>query len=88
VLGVSPDSIESHKKFKQKYNLNFLLLADTEKKVAEAYGVWRTKSLYGRTFLGVERSTFIIDEKGRVQEAWRKVKPADHALKVLEALSS
>jgi peroxiredoxin Q/BCP len=88
VLGVSPDSVESHKKFKQKYDLNFLLLADTEKKVADAYGVWKEKSLYGRTFLGVERSTFIIDENGRVQEAWRKVKPADHALKVLEALSS
>jgi peroxiredoxin Q/BCP len=87
VLGVSPDSVESHKKFKEKYGLNFPLLADTEKKVAEAYGVWRQKSLYGRTFLGVERSTFIIDEKGMIEEAWRKVKPADHALKVLEALS-
>jgi peroxiredoxin Q/BCP len=88
VLGVSADSIESHRKFKKTYDLNFPLLADTEKKVAEAYGVWKQKSLYGKTFLGIERSTFIIDEKGTIQEAWRKVKPADHALKVLEAISA
>ena len=88
VLGVSADSAESHKKFKQKYGLNFPLLADTDKKVSEAYDVWRTKSMYGRTYLGIERSTFIIDEKGKIQEAWRKVKPADHALKVLEAISA
>lgn len=87
VLGVSPDSVESHKKFKQKYGLNFPLLADTDKKVAEAYGTWKQKSMYGKNFLGIERSTFIIDEKGVVQEAWRKVKPAGHALKVLEAIS-
>ena len=88
VLGVSPDSVESHKKFKKKFGLNFPLLADTEKKVAEAYGVWKQKSMYGKSFLGIERSTFIIDEEGRIQEAWRKVKPADHAQKVLEAVSA
>jgi peroxiredoxin Q/BCP len=88
VLGVSPDSVESHKKFKQKFGLNFPLLADTEKKVAEAYGVWKSKSMYGKSFLGIERSTFIIDEEGRIQEAWRKVKPAGHAEKVLGAISA
>ena len=86
VLGVSPDPVASHKKFKQKYGLNFPLLADTEKQVAQAYGVWKEKSMYGRSYMGIERSTFIIDEQGLVQEAWFKVKPADHARDVLRAL--
>ena len=87
VLGVSPDPVSSHKKFKSKYGLNFPLLADEDTQVAQAYGVWKEKSMYGRTYMGIERSTFIIDEKGRVQEAWRKVKPADHAKGVLETLA-
>ncbi len=78
VLGVSPDSIVSHEKFKTKYDLNYPLLSDGEYEVAEAYGVWKEKSMYGKKFWGVERSTFIIDEEGRVQEAWRKVKPKGH----------
>jgi thioredoxin-dependent peroxiredoxin len=88
VLGVSPDPVSSHKKFKAKYSLNFPLLADEDTKVSEAYGVWKEKSMYGRTYMGIERSTFIIDEKGRIQEAWRKVKPADHAKGVLETLGA
>ena len=87
VLGVSPDPVSSHKKFKAKYSLNFPLLADEDTKVSQAYGVWKEKSMYGRTYMGIERSTFIIDEKGRIQEAWRKVKPADHAKGVLETLA-
>lgn len=87
VLGVSPDPVSSHRKFKQKYGLNFPLLADTEREAAEAYGVWKEKSMYGRRYMGVERSTFIIDEEGRIQQAWRKVKPAEHALRVVETLS-
>ena len=86
VLGVSPDPVESHRKFRIKYGLNFPLLADTDHRVALAYGVWKKKSMYGRTYMGIERSTFIIDEGGRVEQAWRKVKPADHALEVLDAL--
>jgi peroxiredoxin Q/BCP len=87
VLGVSPDPVSSHKKFKSKYGLNYPLLADVDTQVAQAYGVWKEKSMYGRTYMGIERSTFIIDEKGRVQEAWRKVKPAEHAKGVLETLA-
>ena len=88
VLGVSADDVASHKKFKQKYQLNFPLLADTEKKVAEAYGVWKPKSMYGRSFLGIERSTFIVDENGVIQEAWRKVSASEHAAKVLDTLQA
>ncbi len=86
VLGVSPDSIASHVKFKTKYDLNFPLLSDGEHEVAKAYGVWKEKSMYGKKFWGVERSTFIIDEEGRVQEAWRKVSPKGHADAVAEVL--
>ena len=86
VLGVSPDSIASHVKFKTKYDLSFPLLSDGENEVAEAYGVWKEKSMYGKKFWGVERSTFIIDEEGRVQEAWRKVSPKGHADAVVEVL--
>ena len=78
VLGVSPDSVESHAKFRAKFGLNFPLLADVEHEVSEAYGVWKEKTLYGRRFMGVERSTFLIDEEGDVAEVWRKVKPKGH----------
>ena len=88
VLGVSPDSVESHGRFRDKYSLNFPLLADEDHAVAEAYGVWKQKSLYGRKFMGVERSTFIIDEDGVVIEAWRKVSPKGHAEKAAAALAS
>ena len=86
VLGVSPDSIASHEKFRVKYKLNFSLLSDEDHRVAEAYGVWKEKSMYGRKYWGIERSTFIIDEEGVVLEAWRKVRPKGHAQRVTEFL--
>ena len=86
VLGVSPDSVESHKKFKTKHELNFTLLADTDKKVAEAYGVWKQKSMYGKTYMGVERTTFIIDTQGKISHIFPKVKVEKHYQEVLEAL--
>jgi peroxiredoxin Q/BCP len=79
VLGVSPDPVTSHVKFKEKYDLNFPLLADEDHAVSEAYGVWKEKSMYGRKYMGIERSTFLIDEEGRIAEAWRKVKPRGHS---------
>ena len=78
VLGVSADSIESHAAFRAKYDLNFPLLADEEHSVAEAYGVWKEKMLHGRLIMGIERSTFLIDEEGTVSEVWREVKPQGH----------
>lgn len=88
VLGVSPDSVSSHVKFKSKYDLNFPLLADEDHAVAEAYGVWKEKSMYGRTYWGVERSTFLIDEDGSVARVWRRVHPVGHAEEVMTALAS
>lgn len=79
ILGVSKDSIESHQKFKQKHNLPFTLLSDPDTKVLQLYGVWKQKSLYGRSFMGTERTTFLIDEKGIVQKVYHKVKPKEHA---------
>ncbi|HUH13863.1 MAG TPA: redoxin domain-containing protein, partial [Longimicrobiales bacterium] len=79
VLGVSPDDIASHRKFKAKFDLNFPLLADTDHAVSERYGVWKEKSMYGRKYLGIERSTFVIDEGGRVEKALRNVKAKGHA---------
>jgi thioredoxin-dependent peroxiredoxin len=86
VLGVSPDPVVSHRNFKSKYDLNFPLLADEDHAVAEAYGVWKEKSMYGRTYWGVERSTFLIDEEGRIARSWRKVKARGDAGKVLAEL--
>ena len=88
VLGVSPDDVKSHVKFKKKYGLPFTLLADTEKEVAQAYGVWKEKSMYGRKYMGVERTTFLIDAKGKVARVFEKVKPAGHAAEVQEALAA
>jgi len=79
ILGVSKDSIKSHQKFKQKHELPFTLLSDPEGKVLDLYGVWKKKSLYGRTFMGTERTTFLIDEKGIVKKVYRKVKAKGHA---------
>jgi thioredoxin-dependent peroxiredoxin len=87
VLGVSPDSAASHVKFRQKHELPFTLLADTDHAVAERYGVWVEKSMYGRRYMGVERSTFVIDADGTVARVFRKVKPAEHARLVLDALA-
>ncbi len=86
VLGVSPDPVSSHEKFRDKYDLNFPLLADEDQEVCKAYGVWKEKSMYGRKYWGVERSTFIIDEGGVITEAWRKVRPKGHADRVVEAV--
>ncbi len=87
VLGISPDPVASHGKFKAKYDLNFPLLADEDHGVADAYGVWKEKSMYGRMYWGVERSTFLVDEAGMVARVWRKVRPKGHAEVVAEALS-
>ena len=86
VLGVSADSVESHKKFKKKFELNFPLLADTDKKVIESYGVWKEKSMYGRKYMGIERTTFVIDGNGKLSHIFPKVKVAEHYDEVLEAL--
>jgi peroxiredoxin Q/BCP len=85
VIGVSPDSVESHRKFRQKHDLEVRLAADTDKAVAMAYGVWVEKSMYGRRYMGVERSTFLIDRQGRIARSWRKVKVPGHAAEVLAA---
>jgi peroxiredoxin Q/BCP len=86
VLGISPDSVKSHQKFKAKYGLNFPLLADEDHKVAEAYGVWKEKNNYGIKALGIVRSSFLVDEQGRIAEEWRKVKAAEHADWLMEKL--
>ena len=86
VLGVSPDSVASHAKFRAKFDLNFPLLADEDHAVAEAYGVWKEKKMYGRTYMGIERSTFLIDEDGIVAEVWRKVSPKGHTGMLAEKL--
>jgi peroxiredoxin Q/BCP len=87
IFGISPDSVESHVKFREKYQLPFPLLADTDHKVAEAYDVWKEKSMYGRKYWGNERTTFIIDEQGRIARVFPKVKPAEHVDLLLKALS-
>lgn len=86
VVGVSPDPPRSHRKFADKFGLNFTLLADTDRSLAEACGVWVEKSLYGRKYMGVERTTFLLDEEGTITRVWRKVKPAGHADEVRKAL--
>ena len=86
VLGVSADSVESHKKFKNKFDLNFPLLADSDKKMVEAYGVWKEKSMYGKKYMGIERTTFVIDENGKIAHIFPKVKVDQHYDEVLEAL--
>lgn len=86
VLGVSPDSPKSHLKFVDKFTLPFTLLADTDHKIAEAYGVWVEKSMYGKTYMGVERSTFVIGPDGKLKAVYRKVKPAEHVADVLAEL--
>ena len=88
VLGVSPDEESSHVKFKEKYGLPFTLLADPDHEVSEQYGVWGEKKYMGRTYMGVERSTFLIDAEGRVAKIMRRVKPDTHAELVLDALAA
>lgn len=85
VLGISPDSIESHCRFIDKHDLNFTLLADEDHAVADKYGVWVEKNLYGRKFMGVQRATFLIDADGKIAKVWPKVRPKGHAQEVVEA---
>jgi peroxiredoxin Q/BCP len=87
VLGVSPDSVKSHDGFKLKYELPFALLSDPEHGVAEMYGAWGEKTMYGRTYMGVLRSTFVIDEEGKIAKVFPKVKPKSHSQEVLAALA-
>lgn len=86
VIGISPDSAKSHEKFKCKHELEVRLASDTDKTAANAYGVWVEKSMYGRTFMGVERATFLVGPDGRIARIWRKVSPKGHAEQVLEAV--
>ena len=86
VLGLSKDSLKSHENFKAKQELNFDLLSDSECATCMDYGVWVEKSMYGRKYMGVERTTFLIDEKGIIQQIWRKVKVPGHVEKVLDSL--
>ena len=86
VLGVSPDSVKSHLKFIEKFNLPFILLADEDKKICQAYGVWVEKSMYGRKYMGVARTTFVINKEGQIAKIFEKVKPEDHEKEVLECI--
>jgi len=84
ILGVSPDTEKSHKKFERKYSLPFTILADTEKELLNAYGVWAEKSMFGRTYMGTLRRTFLIDEKGKIAHIIEKVKSKEHAKQIIE----
>ena len=88
VIGVSPDSIKSHLKFKEKQSLNFILLSDPEHKLAEAFNVWVEKSMYGRKYMGIERSTFVLDENLNVIKEWRKIKVKGHVDEVIDYLNA
>jgi peroxiredoxin Q/BCP len=88
VIGMSPDSVKSHDKFKSKHGLSVELASDEDKKVLEAYGVWTEKSMYGRKYMGVERTTFLIGADGKVVRVWRKVKVPGHAEEVLDAVKA
>ena len=88
VLGVSPDDVASHGKFRDKYSLNFPLLADTDHHVADTYGAWREKNMYGKISMGIQRSTFVIDREGKIRKAWKKVNVDGHDEQVLAALGS
>lgn len=88
VVGMSPDPVKAHDKFVAKHDLGVILASDEDKSVLETYGVWKEKSMYGRTYMGVERSTFLIDAEGKIARIWRKVKAKGHAQAVLEAVRS
>ncbi len=88
VIGVSPNDIKSHKKFKEKQDLNFLLLSDSEHTLSEAFNVWKEKSMYGKKYMGIERSTFILDENGNTIQEWRKVKVNGHVDEILKYLNN
>jgi thioredoxin-dependent peroxiredoxin len=86
ILGVSKDSVTRHKKFAEKYDLPFTLLSDEDGTICEAYGVWKEKSMYGKTFMGINRSTFLIDPDGKIARVYPKVKVKEHAAELLRAL--
>lgn len=87
ILGVSPDDVSKHKKFEEKYSLPFTLIADPEKKIVDQYGVWGEKNLYGRKYMGLHRTTFLIDEKGLIKKIFKKPKSKIHSEEILKALS-
>jgi thioredoxin-dependent peroxiredoxin len=87
IIGISKDSPASHTKFKAKHNLNFTLASDESSDTCEKYGVWKEKSMYGKKFMGIERSTFLIDEKGNIATIWKKVSPKDHVQLLKEQLA-
>ncbi|MDM5297283.1 thioredoxin-dependent thiol peroxidase [Bacillus pumilus] len=88
IIGVSPDSQDKHQKFKEKHDLPFLLLVDDEQKLSEAFGVWKLKKNFGKEYMGIERSTFLINKEGTLVKEWRKVKVKDHVEEALEELKS
>lgn len=88
IVGISPDKAAAQDKFAAKYDLPYTFVPDPDHAIAEAYGVWKEKSMYGRKYMGIERTTFVIDEKGKIAKIFSKVKPAGHAAEVLEALAS
>ena len=88
IIGISPDRPSAQKKFDEKHSLGYPLLADTEHVVAEAYGVWKQKSMYGRTYMGIERSAFLVGADGKLNHVWYKISPKDTPLKLLEALGA
>ena len=88
IAGVSADSPDSHKKFKEKFHLNFPLLSDPDKKMMKEYGVWKEKSMYGKKFMGIERTTLMIDEDGKIVKVFPKVKVSDHVEDILESFST
>lgn len=88
IIGISPDDVESHKKFGEKMEVPFILLADTETEIAKKFGVWGKKQFMGREYMGVNRTTFLIDEKGKIIRVFEKVKPAGHAQEVLEVFKN
>lgn len=87
IVGLSPDKAAAQQKFSVKYDLPYTLVPDPEHAIAEAYGVWVEKSMYGRKYMGIERTTFVVNEKGKIAHIFRKVKPEGHAAQVLEALA-
>lgn len=88
VIGVSPDSIKSHKSFKEKQSLNFILLSDSEHKLAQSFDVWKEKSMYGKKYMGIERSTFILDKDGNIKKEWRKIKVKGHVDQVIDYMEN
>lgn len=88
VLGISPDGVASHDRFRQKYGLPFALLADEDHAVADRYGVWQEKSMYGKKYWGIARTTFLIDGDGKIERIWERVKPAGHAAVVLATVTA